>query len=278
MPKRNLDESESDDDNRSLVNVDFDFFDPAAIDFIAIKRMLAQLFQADAELLHIHELAELIISQPLLGTTVKTDGIESDPYAFLTVLNLRQHQDHVAIKALVEYALAKSSDDTAFHHVLRSLIGPASNNHVGFVVSERLINMPVQVVPPMYKLLSDEIRWAIEENEPYQFSHYLCISRTYRISEDDENAMEGVESTAPPAKRQKSAPNKPHGLRTYSYHSEDELWEKFGSHVLDFKFTRQVPRDAESIGADTAGKLMLLPAEQFPLLVTEMQVKYAPPS
>ena len=104
--------------------------------------------------------------------------------------------------------------------------------------------MPVQVVPPMYKLLSDEIRWAIEEvgvflefimfiscshatqNEPYQFSHYLCISRTYRISEDDENAMEGVESTAPPAKRQKSAPNKPHGLRTYSYHLEDELWEK----------------------------------------------------
>ena len=38
--------------------------------------------------------------------------------------------------------------------------------------------------------------------------------------------MEGVESTAPPAKRQKGAPNKPHGLRTYSYHQEDELWEK----------------------------------------------------
>jgi protein BCP1 len=54
--------------------------------------MLAQLFQADAELLHTQELAELIISQPLLGTTVKTDGIESDPYAFLTVLNLRQHR------------------------------------------------------------------------------------------------------------------------------------------------------------------------------------------
>jgi hypothetical protein len=66
----------------------------------------------------------------------------------------------------------------------------------------------------------------IPQNEPYQFSHYLCISRTYRISEDDENAMEGVESTAPPAKRQKSAPNKQHGLRTYSYHQEDELWEK----------------------------------------------------
>ncbi|KAF9506975.1 hypothetical protein BS47DRAFT_1333573 [Hydnum rufescens UP504] len=239
--------------------------------------MLAQLFQADAELLHTHELAELIISQPLLGTTVKTDGIESDPYAFLTVLNLRQHRGHVAIKALIEYALAKSSDHAAFHQALRALIGPTSSSHVGFIVSERLINMPVQVAPPMYKLLSDEIRWAIEENEPYQFSHYLCISRTYHISEEDENAMEGVESSAPPAKRQKT-PNKPHGLRTFSYHQEDEIWEKFGSHVLDFKFTHEAPRDAESIGVHTAGKLMLLPAEHFPLLVAEMQEKYAAPS
>lgn len=72
----------------SLVNIDFDFFDPKPVDFIAIKRLLSQLFQADAELLHTHELTELIISQPLLGTTVKTDGIDSDPYAFLTVLNM----------------------------------------------------------------------------------------------------------------------------------------------------------------------------------------------
>jgi len=93
MPKRNLtDADDSDDDTPGLVNVDFDFFDPTATDFIAIKRMLAQLFQSDAELLHIHELAELVLSQPLLGTTVKTDGIESDPYAFLTVLNLQEHK------------------------------------------------------------------------------------------------------------------------------------------------------------------------------------------
>lgn len=76
----------------NLINVDFDFFDLAPIDFVAIKRLLKQLFQADAELLHIHELTELIITQPILGTTVKTDGIETDPYAFITVLNMNVHQ------------------------------------------------------------------------------------------------------------------------------------------------------------------------------------------
>ena len=39
-----------------------------------------------------NDLADLILSQPLVGTTIKTDGIESDPYAYLTVLNMHIHQ------------------------------------------------------------------------------------------------------------------------------------------------------------------------------------------
>lgn len=52
--------------------------------------MLAQLFQADAELFNIHDLAELILTPPLFGTTIKTDDIETDPYAFITVIDLAQ--------------------------------------------------------------------------------------------------------------------------------------------------------------------------------------------
>ena len=75
------------------IQVDFEFFDPNPdVDFVAIKRLVAQLFQADANLLDAHELAELILSQPLVGTTVKTDGRESDPYACLTVLNMYVHK------------------------------------------------------------------------------------------------------------------------------------------------------------------------------------------
>lgn len=66
----------------------------------------------------------------------------------------------------MSYALAKSASNAAFNAALQSLLGEAglqSTNHVGFVFSERLINMPVQVVPPMYRMLSDEIKWANEE-------------------------------------------------------------------------------------------------------------------
>lgn len=46
---------------------------------------------------------------------------------------------------------------------LRVLFGPSSTAQVGLILSERLINMPVQVAPHMYRLLADEIRWALDE-------------------------------------------------------------------------------------------------------------------
>lgn len=73
--------------------MDFEFFDPnPKVDYLALKRLLVQLLQSDSEQFKVNELTDLILSQPLLGTTVKTDGIESDPYAVLTVLNVHAHQ------------------------------------------------------------------------------------------------------------------------------------------------------------------------------------------
>jgi len=54
---------------------------------------------------------------------------------------------------------AAASGDQQFHATLRTLFSQ-NQQHVGLVISERLINMPVQVVPPMYKMLADEIRQA----------------------------------------------------------------------------------------------------------------------
>ncbi|SRR6266542_6785443 len=75
-----------------MVDVDFDFFDPKEIDYPTIKQLMIQLFSSDAELFNLSELSELIISQPLLGTTIKIDGTDSDPYALLTVLNMNEHK------------------------------------------------------------------------------------------------------------------------------------------------------------------------------------------
>jgi protein BCP1 len=75
-----------------LVNCDFEFFDPQKQDFLGIRHLLRQLFDDDDDSFDLAGLAEMVLAQPLVGTTVKTEGNESDPLAFLTVLNLRIHK------------------------------------------------------------------------------------------------------------------------------------------------------------------------------------------
>jgi len=84
--------NEEEEVEEEIVNCDFEFFDPQKQDFLGVKHLLRQLFDNDADSFDLGALAELILAQPLVGTTVKTEGHESDPLSFLTVLNLRVHK------------------------------------------------------------------------------------------------------------------------------------------------------------------------------------------
>ena len=214
------------------------------MDFIALKRLIVQLFQGDAELLKPHELSELILSQPLVGTSVKTDGRESDPYAFLTVLNMHIHkvlfsqffnqtslrivlQDHPSIEAIAEYVLSKSAPDPSLHNTLRTLLSPDASSHLGFIFSERLVNMPTEVIPHMFRMLADEIQWACDDGEPYHFSHLLVLSRTYTLSDEE---AEAALTSSQQQKRRKGAPMPSVG-GVFSFHHEDR-WIQEVRHAL----------------------------------------------
>ncbi|KAG8859058.1 Mss4p nuclear export [Tulasnella sp. 330] len=296
MPKRKGKTASSDEDDSGsevdLVNVDFEFFDPRETDYLAIKRLLRQLLQLDAEDLHLNDLTDLILSQPLVGTTVKTDGIESDPYAFLTVLNMNVHKDHPSIKALVSYLLAKATGNPAAQAALRSIIGPealasSSSRHVGLLLGERMINMPVQIIPPMYRMLGDEIRMANDDKEPYNFDHYIVLSRLYKITEADVSSMtDDIDEPAPPTKKQKKkgkgAKQQQQGLPqvgTFSFHHEDEEIQNVASFTVDYDFSNRQPREgSESLGLDVAGRFMIVPSARFAEMVTDMTKSHPLPS
>ena len=77
----------------SELKVEFEWFDPQPEnDFQGIKTLLRQLLDADAPSFDLSALTDLVLAQPLLGSTVKVDGNETDPWAFLTVLNLQEHK------------------------------------------------------------------------------------------------------------------------------------------------------------------------------------------
>ncbi|CAG8511064.1 9432_t:CDS:2 [Paraglomus occultum] len=260
------DDETSDEELEDLtVDTEFEFFDPQKQDFHGIKRLLTQLFSSDAKLFDLSELTEIILDQPLLGSTVKIDGegAQGDPYALFTVLNLGVHKERSIFKQLRKYLLEKSKEDEQVQKKLDELL---QSDNAGIVFSERVINMPVGIVPPMYKMLIEEIQWAVDENEPYKFDWYLILSRTFKEIE----STLGSESSGNKKKKKK----KPDTLSYF--HPEDEIIEQNSDFIFDFKFTQQQAssdskRTFYDFGVSTAMRLFILRGDKLQAVADELE-------
>lgn len=137
-------------------------------------------------------------------------------------------QDNPSIKAITEYILSKSAADPSLHNMLLSILASGAPSHIGLVFSERLVNMPVEVIPHMYRMLADEIQWACDDGEPYHFSHLLVVSRTYTLSDDE---VEAGLTSSQQQKRRKGAPTSSKGGGVFTFHQEDQCLQEV-SHAL----------------------------------------------
>lgn len=269
----NEDESDEDFD---MINVDFEWFDPQpAVDFHGIKNLLRQLFDSDAQIFDLSALSDLILSQPLLGSTVKVDGNESDPYAFLSVLNLQEHKDKPFIKDVITYLQRKASSSPSLSP-LAGLLAQDPIPPIGLILTERLINMPSEVVPPMYTMLLEEIAWAIEEKEPYTFTHYLIISKTY---EEVESKLDMEELR--PQKKKKKAGNK---AEQFYFHPEDEVLQRHALCHGSFEYTHRhdeghsdSKRTFQELGIRTKPSMILIEAPKFETAVKAVSDYLKPP-
>lgn len=263
----NIDGGESgSEDDIDMLNVDFEWFDPQpAVDFHGLKTLLRQLFDVDNQLFDLSELADMILAQPLLGSTVKCDGNESDPYAFLTVLNLHQHREKAVVKQLSEYLLRVTKPQEKLHAMLQKLLSPDSSSaQLGLILTERFINMPHQTIPPMYTMLLEEIQWALEEKEPYNFTHHLIISKTYTEVASKLDA----EDDQPPSKKKKAGSSV--ASETFFFHPEDEVLHKHAEIHAPFDYEKQADEGASDskrafseLGVRPQGHLILLEGGKF---------------
>jgi len=97
--------------------------------------------------------------------------------------------------------------------------------------------MPVQVIPPMYRMLADEIKWAVEEvispltklcvmlihgqNEPFNFKYYLIVARTYHLSPEE---LDNLGQNPDRSKRRKGQVSG-NGTPCF-FHPEDEQFQQ----------------------------------------------------
>lgn len=254
-----------------IVNVDFELFNyDAQIDFHGVKTLLRQLLDADAQLFDLSGLSDLIVEQNTIGSTCKVDDKANDAYAFLTVLNAHEHRAKKPVTQLVDYLTARAktaSDDDegddsgsgsgsslakAVPEVLAS-----GDAQVGLVLAERLLNMPAEVIPPMWSCMVDEVEAAVEDGEPYEFTHYLVVSRAYR---------EVASSLDQTSRRQKKARDE---AELQYFHPEDEEMRKHAVASGTYEFTREGESVADSkrafqeMGIKPCGLMMLIEADKF---------------
>ncbi|KAG2208539.1 hypothetical protein INT47_010235 [Mucor saturninus] len=267
----NSDEEDSDDGLQDIVDVDFDFYNPDDIDYHALKKLLTQLFASDAEMLELGDFADILIEENQVGTTVKVDDQKSDPYAILSVINLNQYKDKTGVKQLCTYLSNKCpKKNETMNKAVKKILSLSTDKHVGWVVSERFINMPVEIMAPMYTMLQEEIKKAVIADEPYAFEWYMFISKTYKevtSTADEENEDQ------PEQKKLKTDINS----ETFYFQSEDEIISKYAEYQFDFKFTNSEKEQAadsrrafSDFGIAPSRKLLLVHKSKFDDLVNEI--------
>lgn len=244
----------------NTVDVDFEWFNfKPEYDFHGLKSLLRQLFDVDAQLFDLSALTELILSQPTIGSTVKVDGEETDAYAFLTILNLHEHRDKQEVKDLTHYLVNKANTTQSLAPLASLLSSPTQ---VGLVLAERLINVPSEISPPMYTMLIDEIEAAVEDEEPYKFTHYLIVSKVYR-----EVASTLDQEDAPKQKKSKA---KKGSAEIMYFHPEDEVLQKHALASGQYEYTKDLgdgaadsKRAFSEMGIKSQGSMILIEASKF---------------
>ncbi|KAI8947740.1 putative actin cytoskeleton organization and vesicular protein [Xylaria longipes] len=269
--KMMVDSDSSDDDDFDMVNVDFEWFNfNEKIDFHGTKSLIRQLFDVDATLFDVSALADLILSQSSIGSTIKTDGEEADPFAFMTALNVQEHREKKPMAQLISYLSEKAKGVESLAPIVPSLL--ASGQHVGLVLSERLINMPSEIAPPLYTMLIEEIQDAVEYKEPYEFTHYLVVSKTYHE----------IESTLVEERKKKKG--KQENATLYYFHPEDEVLQKHAVAHGSYPFTKiddtvaDSKRAFQEMGVMPMGSMILIEASKFADAVKAVGEYLSPPS
>ncbi|KAH9607621.1 hypothetical protein KSS87_014131 [Heliosperma pusillum] len=145
-----------------VVQADFAFFDPKPDNFHGVKTLLPNYL--DDKQWDLSGFVDIIIAQTTVGSVVRIEDDEDEGlFAFLTVLNLGRYKDHKCIAELKDYLLKVCPEEGPVGK-LKILLGDDAQ-HVGLIVSQRVTNLPPQLLPPLYDALFDEISWATEDEK-----------------------------------------------------------------------------------------------------------------
>ncbi|XP_075259515.1 protein BCCIP homolog isoform X2 [Convolutriloba macropyga] len=253
------------------VNVEFEAFPPSDTDFQSLVALLGRLFYKSEPQIDLAQLANWIIGHNYVGSVLKTNSAEVDDeddesesddvmdeddtvYGITTVVNLRQTpsgKEEGFKQSIINYINHKCNSPE-----IQTVLNNSSKT-VGLLITERFVNIPPLLAPPMLKCLSKEIESAKQKKMPYNFSHLILVSKSYDVSSQGPNTTDGL----PPCLE--------------FINPEDEIFQQYAQCVASFP----VPEAEDLVGGSWGPKdkampqyrtVCLLPMDKFKAAVTQI--------
>ena len=144
------------------------------------------------DLLNTTELADLVVEQSNVGSTIKVAD-SAEVYGFISVINMHQHhvssllaffsclcnlqefKNKESVQQIWKYLMNKIPNAT-LQEQFRSLMED-STHPLGLILNERMVNVPYELAPHLHHTLFDEIAMAHQEEVRASFvsSFFLFI-------------------------------------------------------------------------------------------------------
>ncbi|XP_053244901.1 BRCA2 and CDKN1A-interacting protein [Podarcis raffonei] len=190
-PGSEEDSDDDDDEEEELnqeVNIEFEAHSISDNDKNGIKKLLQQLFLKAP--VSTADLTDILIQQNHIGSVIKQAELleesddDDDPdevFGFISLLNLTERKGTECAEQIKELVLSQCEKNCEQSMVeqLDKLLSDTTKP-VGFLLSERFINVPPQIALPMHQQLQKELIEAQKTNKPCGKCYfYLLISKTF---------------------------------------------------------------------------------------------------
>ncbi|KAJ4968155.1 hypothetical protein NE237_014856 [Protea cynaroides] len=250
-------ESSDEEERNEIIKADFAFFDPKSDDFHGVKILLQTYL--DNKQWDLSGFVDLVLAQTTVGTVVKLEDADDDGlFSVVTAVNLGRYKDNICIMELKGYLLEVCQEKNVSSK-LGLILGKEASN-VGLLVSQRVVNLPPQLLPPLYDALFDEVSWAIEDEpteelrDSFRFKYYLVLTRIYKS-----------------ANKQKGTSRHYCDEPIIYIKPEDEIFHKLSSWSFSFPLQTQQLAMHELRNYRLTGLVMAVEADKIPTFRKELQ-------
>ena len=169
-----------------IENVEFNFSNILENDYHSLKSLLQPNFRF--ENINVGELADLLIAQHEdVGTTIRADDQIFGLFSYIPLSsNLGKKSHSSFIDEFYNFLKLKCKNaDEANKNKILELIGD-KNINLGLIISERIVNLPEETIPPALGLATKEINECREVEEKdydkrFDFDYLILISKFVKI-------------------------------------------------------------------------------------------------